>query len=60
MTTETSKNLPGDLEDTGLESQDRRDTLQKFGKYAAYAAPFTLLALAQKADAGTTNGHPRH
>ena len=35
------------------EAHDRRDAIRKLGKYAAYAAPFTVLALAQKADAAS-------
>jgi hypothetical protein len=43
-----------------LESPDRRDLLQKFGKFAAYAAPFTVLAFSQKADAATGIGPIKH
>jgi hypothetical protein len=60
MNSESSKDLPGDPDDISLESPDRRDALQKFGKFAAYAAPFTVLALAQKADAATGTGPHRH
>jgi len=35
---------------------DRREALLKAGKFAAYAAPFTLLALTNKADAATSHG----
>jgi hypothetical protein len=34
-------------------SDNRRDVVRKLGKFAAYAAPFTVLALAKKADALT-------
>jgi hypothetical protein len=34
----------------------RRDVARKLGRFAAYAAPFTVLALAKKADAGGTSG----
>jgi len=60
MNPETSKNLPGNPEDKTLESPDRRETLQKFGKFAVYAAPFTVLALGQKADAATGTGPHKH
>ena len=38
------------------DSADRRDALKKLGKYAAYVAPFTLLALSQKASAASGHG----
>ncbi len=41
-------------------SADRREVLEKFGKFAVYAAPFTVLALAKKADAATAKGPGRH
>ena len=59
MNPEISKSLPSDPDDRSLESPDRRDTLRKFGKFAVYAAPFTVLALAQKADAATNPWRPR-
>jgi hypothetical protein len=42
------------------EKNDRRDALKKLGKYSAYAAPFTLLALSKKASAATGHGPGRH
>jgi hypothetical protein len=36
----------------------RRDVAAKLGKFAAYAAPFTVLALSAKA--GTSSGHGPH
>ena len=60
MNNEISKNLPCESEDKSLASKERRDTLQKFGKFAAYAAPSTVLALAQKADAATGTGGHKH
>lgn len=43
-----------------IENPDRRDLFEKFGKLATYAAPFTVLALAQKADAATGTGPGKH
>jgi len=40
--------------------QDRREALQKLGRFAAYAAPFTVLAMTKKADAATGHGPGRH
>ena len=34
----------------------RREALTKMGKFAAYAAPFTILALTNKAEAATGHG----
>ena len=42
------------------ENPERREMMEKFGKFAAYAAPFTVLALAQKADAATGTGPVKH
>ncbi len=41
-----------------LDSEGRRQLLEKFGKFAAYAAPFTVLALTAKA--GTASGSTGH
>jgi hypothetical protein len=38
------------------ESHDRRDVVGKLGRFAAYAAPFTVLAFTKKADAATGGG----
>jgi hypothetical protein len=35
---------------------DRREALEKLGRFAAYAAPFTLLAISKKAAAATGIG----
>jgi hypothetical protein len=39
---------------------DRREAMQKLGRFAAYAAPFTVLALTKKADAATGHGPAKH
>jgi hypothetical protein len=39
---------------------DRREALKKLGKYSAYAAPFTILALSKKAAAATGHGPGKH
>ncbi len=39
---------------------DRREAMQKLGRFAAYAAPFTVLALTKKADAATGHGPTKH
>jgi hypothetical protein len=38
------------------ELNDRREALKKLGKYSAYVAPFTVLALSKKASAATGHG----
>ena len=43
-------------ETTASETTERREALLKMGKYAAYAAPFTVLALTNKAEAATGHG----
>jgi hypothetical protein len=40
--------------------QDRRKVVQNLGKFAAYAAPFTLLALTKKANAASAHGPSKH
>lgn len=35
------------------ETQDRRELLRRVGKFAVYAAPFTVLAFAKKAQASS-------
>lgn len=42
--------------DTAGEGAERREALLKMGRYAAYAAPFTVLALTNKAEAATGHG----
>ncbi len=44
----------------GGENTERREALVKLGKLAAYAAPFTVLALTNKAEAATGHGPGRH
>jgi hypothetical protein len=48
-----------DLNSTSNETtelKDRREALKKLGKYSAYVAPFTVLALSKKASAATGHG----
>ena len=35
--------------EAGEQSDDRREAIKKLGKYAAYVAPFTVMALSAKA-----------
>jgi len=62
MNPETDNLNPTDGPEKNAEAEnpDRREMFQKFGKFAAYAAPFTVLALTQKADAATGTGPGRH
>jgi hypothetical protein len=46
----------GAEKNAAIESTERREALLKLGKYAAYAAPFTVLALTNKAEAATGHG----
>ena len=46
----------GSEKNAASESTERREALLKMGKYAAYAAPFTILALTNKAEAATGHG----
>lgn len=41
-------------------NEDRREVVRKLGKFAAYAAPFTVLALTKKASAATGHGPGKH
>ena len=50
--------------DSGLENgqtteigDTRRDVARKLGRFAAYAAPFTVLALSAKAGSSSGPGH---
>lgn len=53
------KNRPvGDPENA--DSPDRREAFRRLGKFAVYAAPFTVLAFTKKADAATGGGPHRH
>jgi hypothetical protein len=38
------------------EANNRREAVRKLGKFAAYAAPFTVLAFSKKASAATGTG----
>jgi hypothetical protein len=40
-------------------NDNRREVVRKLGRFAAYAAPFTVLAFTKKAEAFTTTG-PHH
>jgi hypothetical protein len=40
------------------ETDDRREALKKLGKYAAYVAPFTVMAVSAKA--ATASGPHKH
>jgi hypothetical protein len=53
---EQNKNNQPDEND----KSDRRDVMRKLGRFAAYAAPFTVLAMTKKADAATGHGPGRH
>jgi hypothetical protein len=48
-----------DTENKPVDERNRREALIGVGKFAAYAAPFTLLALTNKADAATGHGPPK-
>jgi len=48
-----------ETEDTS-EKQNRRELVSKLGKFAAYAAPFTVMALTNKAQAASGHGPGRH
>jgi hypothetical protein len=54
------KQNPGTENNSGAELTDRRSALIQAGKLAAYAAPFTVLALTNKADAATGHGPGKH
>lgn len=43
-----------------IAQQERREVVRKLGKFAAYAAPFTVLAFTKKAAAATTRGPGKH
>jgi hypothetical protein len=50
--------MDSNANDKKLEDQthDRREAVRKLGKLAAYAAPFTVLALTEKANAASGGG----
>jgi len=58
MNPEKQNPTEGNLE--APDQTDRREALLNAGKLAAYAAPFTLLALTNKAEAATGHGPGKH
>jgi len=58
MDFEKQNSSSGNADDAAL--KDRREALIKAGKLAAYAAPFTVLALTNKAEAATGHGPGKH
>ena len=50
---------PGAVNNPVDDRKNRREALIGVGKFAAYAAPFTLLALTNKAEAATGHGPPK-
>jgi hypothetical protein len=60
MENNTNKNSENEQITESAASQDRREVIQKLGKFAAYAAPFTVLAFTKKAAAATSKGPGRH
>ena len=44
------------LDSQTAETHDRREAVRKLGRLAAYAAPFTVLALTEKANAASGHG----
>jgi|GEM_PF-5177105 len=52
------KNLSSTSDSETTEVNNRRDALKKLGKYSAYVAPFTVLALTAKAGTGGSSGTP--
>jgi len=57
-TNSQQSSLPQDGAVESPESQDRRDLVTKLGKFAIYAAPFTVMAL--NSQAATGSGPKRH
>jgi hypothetical protein len=54
-----TNNQPGETVSSS-DKQNRRELVAKLGKFAAYAAPFTVMALNNKAVAASGSGpHPR-
>jgi hypothetical protein len=60
MENNKQNNLENEQVTGSLEQQDRREVVRKLGKFAAYAAPFTVLAFTKKAAAATTHGPGKH
>jgi hypothetical protein len=54
MEQNTNENVNNNSNDAA--GTDRREVMQKLGRFAMYAAPFTVLALTKKADAATGHG----
>jgi hypothetical protein len=44
------------VDSEAAETHDRREAVRKLGRLAAYAAPFTVLALTEKANAASGGG----
>jgi hypothetical protein len=57
---DTEKQQPSAENAKASETPDRREALRKAGKLAAYAAPFTVVALSNKAEAATGHGPGKH
>jgi hypothetical protein len=53
----TPENTPKDKQ---TDAPDRREAVEKIGRFAAYAAPFTVLAFTKKAAAATGTGPVKH
>jgi hypothetical protein len=49
-----STNQPVEVE--ASDKSNRRELVAKLGKFAAYAAPFTVMAFTNKAEAGFSGG----
>jgi len=50
--TENSSASPIEANDQ-IDTTDRRELMRRLGKFAVYAAPFSVLAFAKKAQAGS-------
>jgi hypothetical protein len=51
---------PNDNSHPDTVKSDRRETLERLGRFAMYAAPFAVLALTKKAEAASGTGPGRH
>jgi hypothetical protein len=55
-----STNQPVETQENS-EKQNRRELVSKLGRFAAYAAPFTVMAFTNKAQAASGSGPgPKH
>jgi hypothetical protein len=52
-------NSPVEIAETS-ERQNRREVVRKLGRFAAYAAPFTIMAMSSKVQAVTAGGPGPH